>query len=179
VRGTLIAAEVTLTILLLAAAGLLLRSYSQLHKVEPGFRTGGLLIADTALSPASYAIPERRIAYYQQVLAGAARLPGVVSAAFSSFAPLLMKGGRMTFRIDGRPNPTPDQLPRQIAVDRAVSPFYLRTMGIPLLEGREFSERDSANAPPVMLINQTMARTFWPNESQVGRVIKFGPPGSQ
>jgi putative ABC transport system permease protein len=179
VRGMLITAEVALTILLLAGAGLLLRSYSQLHKVEPGFRTGGILIADTALSPAGYATPERRIAYYEEVLAQATRVPGVVSAAFSSFAPLIMKGGRTAFLIDGRPDPTPTQRPRQIAVDRSVSPGYLGTMGIALLEGRDFSERDTATAPPVVLINQTMARTFWPNESAIGRRIKFGIPSGQ
>jgi predicted permease len=178
-RGLLITCEVALTILLLAAAGLLLRSYAQLRQVEPGYRTGGILIADTVLSPTSYATPERRIAYYQDVLAQAARLPGVVSAAFSSFAPLLMKGGRMGFRIDGRPDPTPDQQPRQIAVDRSVSPGYLTTMGIPLREGRDFSERDSATAPHVALINQTMARTFWPNESPIGKRVKFGLSSSQ
>ncbi len=179
VRGMLITAEVALTILLLAGAGLLLRSYSQLHKVEPGFRTGGILIADTALSPAGYATPERRIAYYEEVLAQATHVPGVVSAAFSSFAPLIMKGGRTAFLIDGRPDPTPTQRPRQIAVDRSVSPGYLGTMGIALLEGRDFSERDTATAPPVVLINQTMARTFWPNESAIGRRIKFGIPSGQ
>ena len=104
-RGMLITAEMALTILLLAAAGLLLRSYSQLRQVEPGFRTGGILIADTVLSPASYATPEQCIAYYQQVLAQAGRMPGVLSAAFSSFAPLIMKGGRIGFLIDGRPTP--------------------------------------------------------------------------
>jgi predicted permease len=178
-RGLLITGEVALTILLLAAAGLLLRSYAQLRQVDPGYRTGGILIADTVLSPASYATPERRIAYYQDVLAQAARLPGVVSAAYSSFAPLIMKGGRMGFMIDGRPDPTPDQQPKQITVDRSVSPGYLATMGIPLLEGRDFSERDTATAPRVALINQTMARIFWPNESPIGKRVKFGLSSSQ
>jgi predicted permease len=179
VRGMLITAEVALTILLLAGAGLLLRSYSQLHQVEPGFRTGGILIVDTALSPASYATPERRIAWSQQVLAQAARMPGVVSAAFSSFAPLIMKGGRMGFLIDGQPDPTPNQQPKQITVDRSVSPGYLGTMGIRLLDGRDFSERDTATAPRVVLINQTMARTFWPNESPIGKRVKFGLSATQ
>ncbi len=179
VRGMLITAQIALTILLLAAAGLLLRSYSQLHHVEPGYRTGGILIADTVLSPASYATPERRVAWYQKVLAQAARTPGVVSAAFSSFAPLMMKGGRVAFLIDGHPDPTPAQRPRQITVDRAVSPGYLATMGIALVEGRDFSERDTATAPPVAIVNQTMARTFWPHESPIGKAIKFGGSSSQ
>jgi len=173
-RGFLIAGEVALTIVLLAAAGLLLRSYTQLRHVQPGFHAGGVLIAETVLSPASYTTPERRIGYYQSVLAQASRLPGVVSAAFSSFAPLMMKGGRMAFLIDGRPAPAPNQQPPQLAVDRAVSPGYLATMGIPLLEGRDFSDRDTATSPQVSLINQTMARTFWPNESAIGKRFKVG-----
>jgi putative ABC transport system permease protein len=178
-RGSLITGEVALTILLLAAAGLLLRSYSQLHKVEPGYRTASILIADTVLSPAGYATPERRVGFYQDVLTQTARLPGVISAAYSSFAPLIMKGGRMGFLIDGRPDPAPDQQPKQITVDRSVSPGYLATMGIPLLEGRDFSERDTATSPRVVLINQTMAKTFWPNESPIGKRVKFGLSSSQ
>ena len=173
-RGLLIAGEVALTVVLLAAAGLLLRSYEKLRQVDPGFRAGGVLIAETVLSPASYTTPERRIAYYEEMIAGAARLPGVVSAAFTSFAPLTMKGGRMAFWIDGRPVPVPGQLPAQMAVDRAVSPGYLATMGIPLIEGRDFDKRDTPTSPQVALINQSMARTFWPNESPIGKRIKLG-----
>jgi putative ABC transport system permease protein len=173
-RGLLIAGELALTIVLLTAAGLMLRSYLQLRQVDPGFRAGGVLLAETVLSPASYATPEKREAYYQEVLARAERLPGVVSAGYSSYAPLIMKGGRMAFRIDGRPDPAPGQLPAQVAVDRAVSPKYLSTMGIRLLEGRDFDQRDTATAPQVALINQTMARTFWPNESPVGKRIRLG-----
>jgi putative ABC transport system permease protein len=175
-RGVLITGEVALTILLLAAFGLLFRSYSELRQVAPGFRAGGVLIAETVLSEASYPSAERRTAYYQNVLAQAANLPGVTSAAFSSFAPLMMKGGRMGFLIEGRPAPAPDQQPQQVAVVRSVSPSYFATLGVPLIEGRDFSERDTAASTRVAVINQTMARTFWPNESAVGKRFMLGRP---
>jgi putative ABC transport system permease protein len=173
-RTGLVVVEMTLTVLLLVGAGLLLQSYWRLRQVDPGFRSDGLLTVETVLSPSKYAEGSRREAFVQEVLERVRALPGVVSSGYVNYLPLTIKGGSIVFSIDGRPIPPPGQLPTQTANNRAASADYLRTMGIPLLRGRLFDARDGAEAPPVVVINETMARTFWPNDDPVGQRIRFG-----
>jgi predicted permease len=98
--------------------------------------------------------------------------PGVVSAGYVNYLPMTFPGGRAGFAIEGRPAPRIEQ--RQVGVNRAISPGYLATLGVPLLRGRHIDERDRAGAPPVVVINETMATSFWGAENPVGQRIKFG-----
>jgi len=177
-RNALVVGEMTLTVVLLIGAGLLLRSYAELRAVDTGFRADHILSVDTVLSSADYADPARREAFFNRVLNGVRALPGVSSAAYVNYPPLTMRGGSNGFFVEGRPAPKPGQVPEQAANNRTASPGYLETMGILLLRGRNFDERDSATAPRVAVINETMARTFWPGDDPVGRHFAFrGPEG--
>ena len=179
IRNALVVAEVALTVVLLTAAGLLLRSYSQLSVVDIGFPAGGLLVGETPLSPLRYRGTPRRAQFVADVLQRFETLPGVESAGYVNYLPMTFPGGRNGFAIEGRPAPTPTQVPRQLAINRAITPDYLRTLGVPLRRGRYFDQRDGPDAPGVVIINDTMARTFWPDEDPIGRRIRFGgPPAS-
>ena len=175
VRGSLVVAEVTMTVVLLVAAALLLRSYAELTAVDIGFRAEGVLVAETPLSPAKYGDPSRRSAFTAQVVERLESLPGVRSAGFVNYLPLTFPGGRSAFLIEGRPAPAPDR-PALMAVNRAVSARYLSTLGVPLLRGRHFDARDRADSTPSVIINATMARTYWGNEDAVGKRIRFYGP---
>jgi len=179
IRGALAVAEVAMTVVLLVAAGLLLRSYAAVESVELGFPSQGLLVAETPMSPSRYGEGPRRAALVSAVLDRVGQLPGVVSAGYVNYLPLVFKGGRVGFTIDGRPTPAPGQFPQQIASDRAVSPDYFRTMGIPLVAGRHFDERDGQGAPLAVMINQTMARRFWGSSDPLGQRIRIGGPTSR
>jgi predicted permease len=191
-RGSLVVTEVALTVVLLIAAALLLRSYATLSRVEMGFPRGGLLVAETPLAPARYGDSARRVQFVAAVLERIERTPGVVSAGYVNYLPLTFPGGRIGFLIEGRQLPPavtgfaaggPAQSqgarePRQLAVNRAISPEYLATLGVPLLQGRHFDARDRVGAPMTAIINRTMAETFWAGEDPVGRRIFLGPPGA-
>jgi predicted permease len=174
VRNGLVVAEVTLTVVLLVAAGLLLRSYAKVLAADPGFNPYKLLIAETVLPPSKYGTPESRSAFYRRVLERVRALPGVSAAAYVNYPPLTFKGGRMFFRIEGRPMPRPEDFNHYIASDRAVSPGYFSALGVPLRRGRYFDERDGAGAPPAIIINEKMAAMHWPGENPIGR--RFGFP---
>jgi predicted permease len=168
-RSALIVVEVALTVVLLVCAGLLLRSYGAIGAVDLGFPTGGIVIAQTPLPPSRYENAPQRAAFVEGVLANVERIPGVVSAGFVSFPPLVFKGGRTGFRIEGRPDPPPDRL--QIASLRVIGAGYLETLGVPLIRGRLFDRRDGPEASPAALINQAMARTYWGDEDPVGQSL--------
>ena len=135
-RTTLVVAEIALTVVLLAGAGLLLRSYRAVLAVDPGFDAERLLLAATVLPESRYPQPAARDAFYQRVLERVRALPGVESAGYTNFAPLVVKGGRSITLLEGQPMPTPDELGRTIASNRAVSPGYLEMLRVPLLSGR-------------------------------------------
>ena len=178
-RGILVAAEVALTVVLLVAAGLLLRSYAQLRAVNTGFVPQNLLLAQTDLSPGKYSEAAARNRFLSLTLERVRQLPGVISAGYSNFAPLIMKGGSAGFWIEGRPDPVPDQVPRQVAVDRMVSVGYLTTLGVPLIAGRFFDRRDTPDSVPVAVINRRMATLFWPGGDAIGHRIRLGTTGRQ
>jgi len=174
VRNGLVVAEVTLTVVLLVAAGLLLRSYAKVLAADPGFNPRQLLIAETVLPPSKYGTAESRSTFYRRVLDRVLALPGVSAAAYVNYPPLMFKGGRMFFRIEGRPMPRPEDSNRYIASDRVVSPGYFSALGVPLRRGRYFDERDGVGAPSAIIINEKMAAMHWPGEDPVGR--RFGFP---
>jgi putative ABC transport system permease protein len=173
-RDMLVVLEMTLTVLLLVAAGLLLQSYARLRSLHPGFRSGGVLTAETVLSPARYGDFPRRAAFVHDVLERVQGLPGVLSSGYANYLPLTYKGGTVVFSIEGRPVPAPGQQPVQTAYNRNVSADYFRAMGIPLQRGRSFDERDRPDSLPVVIISGAMARSFWSKEDPVGARIAFG-----
>ena len=173
-RSGLVVAEITLTVLLLAAAGLLFRSYVEVLTVDAGFRPQNLLVAETPLSPAQYAEFDRRQAFQERVLERVSAVPGVTSAGYVNYPPLLVEGGSVGVSIEGRPAPPPEEFARYSPSARVVSANYLATLGVPLISGRHFDERDVGGVPPTVVINQAMATLHWPGENAVGRRFKFG-----
>jgi putative ABC transport system permease protein len=177
-RSALVVAEMTLTFVLLVAAGLLLRSYANVLSVDPGFSPRNLLLAETVLSSSRYARFEDRMAFCERVLERVTTLPGVASAGFVSYPPLLFKGGRIYVTIEGRPEPRPEDFVRHVISDRTVSAGYLQALGVPLIRGRHLDDRDGSGAPPVVIINQSMAALHWPDGDPIGQRIRIGgvPP---
>jgi putative ABC transport system permease protein len=173
-RATLVVAEIALTVVLLAGAGLLLRSYAAVLAVDPGFAADGVLLVDTPPSPSGFSVPADRDAFYRRVLEGVRALPGVESAGFTNIAPLVVKGGRSVTFVEGRPRPPEDQVFRLITQNRGVSAGYLETLRVPLVTGRFIDERDTRDAPLVAVINEAMARLHWPDEDPLGKRFRFG-----
>jgi predicted permease len=180
-RMALVVGEIALTVVLLAGAGLLLRSYRAVLAVDPGFDAGGLLIAETVLSPSRYAEKVRREEFQQRVLERVRALPGVTSAGYTNYAPLTFMGGRSVLFTEQRPRPLPGELPvapeelmRHVAVNRAVSSGYLETLRVPLIRGRLLDERDSPDASFAVVVNQTLARNEWPDRDPIGQRLMMG-----
>ncbi len=171
-RGSLVAVEIALAMLLLVGAGLLLRSFSRLQDVTPGFQPDHLLVADLPLSQTTYAKPEQRFEFYDRLVERAKSLPGVRSAAAASFLPVSGGGGLLHFNITGRPPKSPHDY---IAAGyRTITPNYFETLGVPLLQGRLLTPADREKAPAVVLINATMARTYFSGENPLGKRIQVG-----
>jgi len=177
VRNALVVAEVALAVVVLIGAGLLIRSFLSLRSADPGFRPSGLLTLRVPLAGGRNAAPNRRIAFFQQVTDRVATLPGVRSVGAVSGLPLTGLGGGSAFAVHGRPAPAPEQRP--IGLLRSVHSAYFRTMGIPLVAGRLFTDSDTSQAPPVIVVNQALARRFWPQGNPVGgRLVVDAQNGS-
>jgi putative ABC transport system permease protein len=170
-RQALIVVEVALSVVLLAGAGLLFRSFMRLQSVNTGFVAQQVLTAKLTPSGPNYTNNADFTKFYNQVIEKVEAIPGVQDAGVINTLPLY-KGPTSGFRVDGRPVTTPDKWP---SVNyRVVSPNYFRAMGIPVLQGRAYTERDDANAPLVMIVNQQLARENFPDENPVGKRITFG-----
>ncbi len=165
----LVVGEVALVLVLLIGAGLLGRSFLHLTGVDPGFRPENVLTMDLSLPGASYGEEEQQAAFFERVIELFAALPGVESAGAISFLPLDGPGAGTSFIVDDRPEPADGERP--VADVRSVTRDYFRTMGIPLLRGRVFETNDSPDNPHKVVINDTMARTFWPDENPTGKTI--------
>jgi predicted permease len=165
-RNLLVVVQVAVSLLLLIAAGLFLRSLGKAQSVNPGFRTHGLLIASFQLGLSGYSEPRAR-AFSEQILERARALPSVRSAALTDWVPLSLGLRSRAIFIEGRPA---ERKGRGVEIDSAlVDPAYFRTLGIGLLEGREFDSHDRPGSPDVAVVNQAMARRFWPGESPIGK----------
>jgi putative ABC transport system permease protein len=167
-RNALIVSEVALALLLLCGAGLMLRSFVQLICVHPGFEAEHLLTMKIALPGGAYPKLQQTSAYLDRLLEQLRRLPGVQSAAAASTLPLSGESDWGTFLIAG--GPTTDWANASAADWRGVSVEYFRTLGIPLLRGREFTQADAKNQSTV-IINEAMARKFWPGSTPIGQKI--------
>ena len=171
-RSLLVSSEVALAIVLLAGSALMIRSLENLYHLDPGFRADHVMVLRTPVQMKKYDTAGRRAAFYDQILDRVQRLPGFVSAGYTSWIPLTNPGGATGITIEGHPEPAPGYVP--IPNARIVSRDYTRALGMKLVEGRLFDERDAGGTQLVALINQTMAQNFWPGENPLGRRFKRG-----
>ena len=165
-RNALAIAEVALAVVVLIGAGLLIRSFIRLRGVDPGFRPAGVLTVRVPLAGGRNAAGERRIAFFKQVTDRIATLPGVRAVGAVNVLPLTGLGVGATFAVEGRPAPNAEQRP--VGLMRSVNSAYFSAMGIPLVAGRAPADSDTALSPPVIVVNQTLARRFWPGASAIG-----------
>jgi putative ABC transport system permease protein len=170
-RQTLVVAEMAISLVLLVAAGLLVRSLVSLQRVNPGFVTERALAMQLLLPGAQYPDTPQILAFYRQLRAGAVALPGVSSAALSTVLPMSGSDIDVGFTIEGRPA---DPARRTGAPLYSVSPEYFSTMGIPLVKGRPFTERDDEKAAGVLIVSEAMAARYWPGENPIGKRITIG-----
>ncbi len=168
-RRILIGVEVALSLILLVAAGLLVRSLGELRSVAPGFRAERVLTMSLSLPIARYAEGEQ-IPVYQRLYERIQSLPGVIAVGGTNILPLSDNYSNDSFQIDDRPAP---QGERPAAEARSVSAGYFETIGIPLLRGRLFDERDIAGAARVVLVSESMAEKFWPGEDPLGARMTY------
>jgi putative ABC transport system permease protein len=177
-RSVLVVSEVALSLMLLIGAGLLIRSLWILRNVNPGFDSNRVLTMDVSLPQNKFAAPQQQISFFQGVLERVRALPGVQSAALIDSLPLSGNGSHQPVQVEGRPAVAMADQPE---VDmRLISPGYLSTMHIPLVRGRDFNESDAAGRPDTVLITQSMAKEFWPNEDPIGkRVDLYFFPGHE
>ncbi|MGH9840539.1 MAG: ABC transporter permease, partial [Blastocatellia bacterium] len=170
-RHLLIVAEVALSLVLLAGAGLLLRSFLQLQAVNAGFTPQQVLTAKLSPSGAGYRSDPAYTNYYRRVIERVGVIPGVEAVGAINTLPL-SKGPTALYRIEGRPLLTPDKWPG--ANYRSVSPGYFHALNIPVVQGRAFTERDGAEAPLVMIVNQALAHRDFSGADPVGKRINLG-----
>jgi len=169
--GALVTAEVAVSLVLLAGAGLMLRSFAQLQQVRPGFSPENVVTFEMGASRLNYPGNERQADFYQRVVEKVRTLPGVESAAAAHRVPLV---GMATtgYQVQGRP--VAPGTPGQNADIRAVTPGLFQTLKIPLQQGRDFSDRDIPGAPDVIVVSETVARREWPGENPIGKRVQLG-----
>ena len=167
VRSGLVIVEVALALMLLVCSGLMIRSFVTLQRVNPGFNQNSALAVDIALPGRKYQNAEQRLSFFTQLLERTSALPGVVEAGVTHSLPIL-DDYLLGFRFQGRPPAPPGE--DRSTIYYAVSPGYFKAMGIPLLRGRYFTEQDS-DAHPVAIINEAMAKTYFPDEDPIGQAI--------
>jgi putative ABC transport system permease protein len=177
IRRALIVAEVALAVVLLVGAGLMLRSFDQLLRTDLGFQPDGVLTARVTLYGERYREPARVADFYRQLFERLQTQPGIAGAAGVGTVFLSATPNSTNFSIEGRPD-FPPEAAVEVPVD-ASTPDYFRLMEIPLRKGRFFDARDADGATPTVIINETMARMFWPNEDPLGRRIKYGSSNSR
>ncbi len=189
-RSSLVVGQVATTLVLLIGAGLMVRSFYLLQKVNPGFSYEHLTSFSVSLPQRKYATPEAQASFYDRLLENIRALPGVESTAAASGLPLGNNGWQMGFAVDGQPRPPRDQTP--LMETCLVTPDYFRAMNIPLLRGRVFNDHDDRSilngrdlskltenqkataALHTIVIDEEFARRYWPNEDAVGKRIMFG-----
>ncbi len=168
-RGLLVVAEMAVALILMSGAGLLMQSFSKLMSVNPGFSPANVMTFAVTLPTNHYAQPDTQIRFYRQLLERVKTVPGVDSAAFTSYLPLSGGGRFVYFCTEGAVCQGIGKDP--LTAMRQVSPGYFDTMRTPLLQGRVFTDRDTDSSPPVAVVNQTIAERYWPNQNPLGKHI--------
>ncbi len=167
-RDALVVMEVAAALVLLVGAGLMLKTLASLRSIDIGFRSDHLLTMRTILPRNKYQDPVRRLAFYDRVLQGVRGLPGVENAAYNSTVPFVEIGNTQGYTVEGRALPPGEA---GDALLRVGDQQYLKTLGVHVIEGRLPDARDAANAPPVLVINETLAKRYWKSETPLGHRI--------
>ena len=176
VRRGLIVAEVALALMLLAGAGLLVKSFTRLLGVDPGFDPRNVLTATVALPAAGYASDTQRVAFFDELLPRIAAIPGVQAVGASSGLPLTGSGWTQSFDAEGYQPPAGQ--PSPWGEFKVITPGYPQVMRVPLVRGRGFTEQDGPGAPAVALVDEELVRRYWPGQDPIGKRLDFGTTAS-
>jgi putative ABC transport system permease protein len=169
IRNTLVISEVALAVVVLIGAGLLIRSFIRLRSIDLGFQPSGVLTMRVPLAGGMNSLAPRRLAFIRQLDENAASLPGVRAVGITSGLPLTGLIPGSPFWVEGVPAPPESQRPTALVL--SITPGYFQTMGIPLLAGRSFTLADDAQGRKTAIVNQSLARHFWPNSSAIGQHV--------
>ncbi|HKV28474.1 MAG TPA: FtsX-like permease family protein, partial [Candidatus Acidoferrales bacterium] len=172
-RSLLVAGELALGLVLLAGTGLLLKSLSRIGDVNPGFQPRSVMTAALSLPRAQYNTPEKQFAFFRNVLDRLSHAQGITAAGAGDVVPFSGENGSASFAIEGRPAPPGDPGPHGDV--RVVSPGYFTALGIPLRQGRVFTDDDRKGSRAVAVIDENLAREYWPNQNPIGQRIRSGP----
>ncbi len=173
-RSLLVVTEIALSLVLLVGAGLMIQSFMRLRHVNIGLDATHVLTASVILPSAKYRADEQRATFFKQLVERMRNVPGVEAASATSTLPLNGDTWGRSLTVEGFPVLSVGQAP--MIQHTVVMPGYFRTLGIALLYGRDFTEADSPDAPPVTIIDERLAREYWPNDNPVGKRVRFGPP---
>ncbi len=176
-RRAFVMGEAALSVILLAGAGLLVRSFVRVLEVDPGFRPEGVLTMRLSLPQVKYSKDDQVRAFYRNLLDRIEELPGVQAAGAISAMPLSGEGGSGTMTVDTHAVPLDQTTPETDY--RGVTPGYFNAMGISLVRGRYLNDGDTESAPPVAVIDESMAQTYWPNQDPLGQRIRLGGRSSK
>ncbi len=170
-RSVLVVVEVSLAMMLLLAAGLLIKSFGNLQQANPGFRVENLLTANVWLPDTKYPQPEQRAAFFRELVERVNTMPGVVSAAASTAIPLSGGGGASNFVVEGQPAPAAGH--EAITRTRSVTPAFFQTMGMALRRGRYLTEQDDEKAQRVVIVNERIANQYFGGVDPIGKRVKW------
>ncbi len=173
-RSAFVVAEVALALILLIGAGLLMKGFLNLLKANPGFDPDNVLTMSMTLPAAKYREPNQRIAFYEQLTQRVAAMPGVESASMINYLPLGQSNSSDTFLVEGQPESPPGQ--DYVGRYRICSPDYFQTMRVPMLQGRHFNSDDTATSRRVIIVNEQMAKHYWPKGDALGKRMRFTGP---
>ena len=174
-RGALVVCQIALSLVLLVGAGLMIRSFLRLQRVDPGFQTKNVLTAKIVLPGSKYYRPTLQRQFYEEVMQRVRALPDVVATGITKGLPLSEDDNGRYIQIEGQPPAPPGQ--QNVAKFHSVSAGYFGAIGIELLEGRLFDERDTYDARVVGIVNETFARRFLPGENPIGKRVNPGDRG--
>ena len=173
-RSLLVVTEIALSLVLLVGAGLMVQSFLRLQRVNVGLDTKNVITANVRLPGAKYRAPEQRTAFFKQLTERVRALPGVEAASATGTLPLSGDSWGRSLTVEGFAVNSVGQAP--MIQHTVVTPGYFRTMGITLLAGRDFTDADVNGTQLVTIVDERLARQYWPNDSALGKRVRFGPP---
>lgn len=176
IRSFLITAEVALALVLLIGSGLMIESFFNIRRVQPGFDRNNVLVMNLSLTAANYKNAGSRAAFHRQALDRFSALPGVEVASGTSALPLSGSADGTGISVEGKEVTDPKDI--AIANEQFIAPGYFRSMRIPLLTGRDFNDADNEKSQKVVIVDEALAKQYWPSEDPVGKRLKFGGPQS-
>jgi putative ABC transport system permease protein len=170
-RSVLVALEVALSLVLLVGAGLMIKSFIRLQQTNLGFNPENVLTVNLTLPESRYPEERQQASFFEVALSRLQSVSGVQSVGATTSLPLTLSLNGSDFRIEGHPDPEPG---KELIINMSsVSPGYFHTLGVPIMKGRDFSDRDNKDAPEAAIINNDLARTYFPNEDPIGKRMKF------